>query len=85
MADDRVFIKCKGCGGWKMLLKHYQSNPGPMYWDNGVTEWLDKHALCHPGAFNADLGGDPGYTLHTENDIGRELDCDKQNHVPSRE
>ena len=65
MANDRVMIKCDGCGAWKMLLKHMgaglYTNP-----EGGVLEWLDSHGECHPRAFSADLDGAPGFSLHCE-------------------
>lgn len=78
MADDRVYIKCKHCGGWKMLLKHY-AGQGPMTWDNGILEWLDTHAYCHPNWGEHSLD-DPGFELltETEKDVER-LDPSKQN------
>ena len=80
MADDRVFIKCKTCGGWKMLLKFYcgqglTTRPG-----SGILEWLDTHAVCN--SFVVNLGGDPGFTLHTEEDLGIALDWERQNARP---
>lgn len=80
MANDRVFIKCKYCGGWKMLLKFYPTS-GSTYRDNGILEWLDDHAGCHPSfRCGLDLGGDAGFTLHTEG--ADELKPEKQNYVP---
>lgn len=83
MANDRVMIKCKACGGWKMLLKHFPVQ-GPKTRDNGILEWLDAHAACHPRAFAADLDGNPGFDLHTEDAIGEALAPDKQNYAPGR-
>lgn len=83
MADDRVFLRCKYCGGWKMLLKFFSSS-GATHRDNGVLDWLDAHAECHPNRHNFNLGGDPGFTIHTEEDLveGGALDWGKQNFVP---
>lgn len=64
MADDRIFIMCDTCGGWKMLLKHY-AGMGPTSYDNGILEWLDTHAYCHPRNLYPDLES-PGFSLHTE-------------------
>ncbi len=77
MADDRVFIRCKYCGGWKMLLKFYTG--GSFHRDNGILEWLDSHAGCHPRQFDMDLDGDPGFELLTESGDSCCLDYDKQN------
>ncbi len=76
MADDRVFIKCKFCGGWKMLLKHFK-HEGPKTRDNGVLEWLDSHAKCNPKISCSTLDGEVGFTLHTESE---KLDMEKKNY-----
>ena len=90
MANDRVFIKCKGCGGWKMLLKYFPGE-GLTTRDNGILEWLDTHRYCHsvyqldPEHFGLQLmtlHGDPGFTLHTEADFQNELPMNKQNRKP---
>lgn len=84
MANDRVHIKCKGCGAWKMLLTH--SGAGLHVTDKDILGWLENHGGCHPRAFSADLDGDPGFSLHTDDDVGGELSFDRQNasrlHVP---
>ena len=66
MANDRVMIKCKGCGKSKMLLKFYPG--GSTHRDNWVLDWLDNHRECHPRCFEDDLGGDPGFILETESE-----------------
>ena len=83
MANDRVFIKCKACGGWKMLLKHYPPT-GPTTRANNILDWLDDHRVCHPHRFDSDLQGDPGFTLHTDDDLGIDgcLLPSKQNALP---
>jgi len=85
MANDRVFIRCTGCGGWRTLLKYFPST-GITTRDNGILEWLDKHAFCHINAKErlVDLGTDPGFTLHTEADI-QVLGLDKKGFVPPEE
>ncbi len=65
MANDRVMIRCDSCGGWKMLLKHF-AGIGPKARGNEILEWLDSHAECHPNFEESDLGGSPGFSLHTE-------------------
>jgi hypothetical protein len=75
MADDRVILVCKGCGGWKMLLKHFATS-GPTTRDNGILPWLDTHADCHPHRYNVSLHGDPGFIICTED---TNLDFSKQN------
>ncbi len=81
MADDRVFIKCKVCGGWKMLLKYVFGRLTTR--DNDILSWLDNHQECHRN-YTIDLGGNPGYSLHTEDELydGGDLDPKKQNYVP---
>lgn len=78
MADDRLFIKCKTCGGWKMLLKH-MTGFGLTHRDNGILEWLSDHADCHQSKNKISLGGDTCFTLHTEDDLGGLLDFARQN------
>jgi len=79
MANDRVFIKCKFCGGWRMLLKFFPPT-GSKTGDNNILDFLNAHAICHPRRCEIDLGGDPGFELFTEAD---ELDMEYQNVIPS--
>lgn len=80
MANDRVFIKCDGCGAWKMLLKYDGARLRTT--DNGILEWLDQHGMCHPHAFSHDLEGLPGFSLHTEDADSHVLAFDRQNALP---
>lgn len=80
MSNDRVHIKCEGCGAWKMLMKH--SGGGLHTCDNGILEWLDSHGSCHPNAFSTGLNGNPGFSLHTDDAVGGELDMAKANQPP---
>ena len=80
MANDRVHIRCDGCGAWKMLLKH--SGAGLHTCDNGILEWLDTHGDCHPLAFSVGLQGLAGFSLHTDDAVGGELQFGKQNSPP---
>ena len=80
MANDRVFIKCNGCGGWKMLLKYFP-NTGSTTRDNGILKWLDAHAGCHQRAGHPDLDGDTGFELFAESGVDS-LDYEKQNTTP---
>lgn len=76
MADDRIFIKCNFCDGWKMLLKYYQYC-GATTRDNSILEWLDSHALCrdnHPMELDQ-----PGFSLHVEKDLWCVLKAENQN------
>ena len=79
MANDRVHIKCDGCGAWKMLLVH---GAGLGTANNGILEWIDCHCGCHPRAFASDLGGVPGFSLYTDDAVGKELDSDRANALP---
>lgn len=80
MANDRVMIRCEGCGAWKMLLKHFPSALGTR--DNGILEWIESHCPCHPRFDLSDLGGNPGFSLLTEN--ANDLDMAKQNAPPPK-
>ena len=83
MADDRLFIVCKGCGGWKMLLKHMVAT-GLTSRDNGILEWLNGHIDCHGSRYNQDLAGNTCFTLQTESQNYPELCSDKQNYIPAK-
>jgi len=78
MANDRIFIKCDYCGGWKMLLKFF---PGYLYnTNNGIIEWIEVHANCRPDLFDGCLSA-PGFSLHTEAAIGGDLDPEKNGFI----
>ena len=82
MANDRVMMRCDGCGAWKMFLKHY---PGDLstYTARHQVEflcWVDAHCACHPDFNGTSLKGNPGFSLWTEGT--NELDPDKQNAPP---
>lgn len=78
MADDRVIIKCKYCGGWTMFLKHY-TGVGPLT-HNGthLLGWLDSHVVCRDDRHQHTLDT-TGFSLHLEDEIGITLDPVKQN------
>ena len=81
MANDRVHIRCDGCGAWKMLMKFNAA--GLHTADNGILEWLDAHGACHPKASGVDLGGVPGFSLYTDDDaFGEALAIGLQNAAP---
>ena len=84
MANDRIFIKCKYCEGWKMLLK-FSPVSGYSQGDNEVLAWLEGHSNCHPKRHDIELGEDAGFTLHTEEGLSdeKELRWSKQNYVPT--
>jgi hypothetical protein len=79
MANDRVHIRCSGCGGWKMLMKH---DGRSLHANAPIVEWLDSHGRCHPERLSADLGGNPGFTLHMDSEVGAALAYDRQNAGP---
>lgn len=60
MANDRIYVKCKGCGGYKMFFKYFPGNLTTRT-NFGIIEWLDQHTDCHPKGYDLDLGGDPGF------------------------
>ncbi|MFA6204560.1 MAG: hypothetical protein WC710_15385 [Gallionella sp.] len=46
-----------------------------------IVEWLNLHGRCHPQA-GVDLAGEPGFTLHTDDEVGEKLSHDRQNAGP---
>ncbi len=50
--------------------------------DHDPMGWLARHGGCHPRAFSVDLGGNPGFTLHTDDDVGGVLEPKKINALP---
>lgn len=83
MANDRIHIRCDGCGAWRMLMSH--SGAGITSANDTVLRWIDSHGGCHPNAFGtADLGGIVGFSLHLDGDIGSTLDPALQNASPER-
>lgn len=48
-----------------------------------ILDWLDLHGECHPGRLG-NLGGDPGFTLHTDDEVGKVLAIDRQNAGPPK-
>ena len=79
MANDRVFIRCDGCGSWTMLMKY--NGAFLCTWNEKVLGWLDDHGWCHPECGSVTLSK-PGFSLHTEDAIPSELDPSKQNAGP---
>lgn len=86
MANDRVFIKCEGCGASTMFLKHYPGMLGPMDDDDALEtmKWVEDHCQCNPNYWSSDLGGITGFSLHTEDEFkeGGQMDFSKMN-LPS--
>ena len=82
MANDRVMMRCDGCGAWMMFLKHYPGQLGTYTpeWSARFISWVDQHCQCHPHFFGAHLHDLPGFSLHCEGAPG--LDPQKQNAAP---
>ena len=75
MADDRVAMVCNSCGGWVTLMRYSQTSGLSMRGFAGsdkdwrkMASWVDEHSMCHASAVECkdDLGGDPGWSLKTE-------------------
>lgn len=72
MANDRVMLKCKGCGERFCLLRYFpRGNPKHFLKPSWVIEdfaaWLDAHCEgCHDGLRAWDLEGDPRFVTETE-------------------
>ena len=65
MANDRIYIKCKGCGKTACIAKYFMSPISP----TGLAdEFIANHDECHPNMYSYDLEGDPGFMLFTESD-----------------
>ena len=79
MANDRVMIRCDGCGAWKMLIKFFPGDFSTR--DNGILEWIDSHGPCHFRLYDVDLANTPGFSLFCEGHPA--LDPKKQNAEPS--
>ncbi len=68
MANDRVMLKCKGCGERYCLLRYYPQHERPVaFVFDDLGPWLDKHCeTCHAGIVTQDLEGDPRFTTECE-------------------
>lgn len=67
MANDRIYMKCRGCGETKMLAKYYPSNYG-VWWPEEVCKWIEDHMKHSPNFGEMDLKGDRCFDLFTESD-----------------
>lgn len=83
MANDRIFIRCKGCRRWIGFCSYY---PGLLDFkeDKGgftLGEWLFSHSE-EDKFLEGDLNGDPGFELLTEDALTKShpnpLDPDKE-------
>ena len=64
MANDRLYMRCEGCGEVRMLAKYYPN--GHAYtWPKGreLVGWLNMHLQCIQAN---DWGGKPPIELVTE-------------------
>ena len=71
MANDRIWLRCKGCSQAVLLAKFYPAQGTGSYVPNFVPErlsrFMEQHIpTCHPRAFTMSLEGDPGFDLVTD-------------------
>ena len=66
MANDRIFITCRGCKAKAMLAKYYPTNMGVWNRDK-LCDFIDNHINC-TADFKGDLEGDRCFDLSTESD-----------------
>jgi hypothetical protein len=65
MANDRIFIRCRGCGKVGLLAKYYPSNHG--VWDqNKLSLFIENHMECSPHFGGPHLRGDRCFDLYAE-------------------
>ncbi len=73
MANDRLILRCRGCGAWKTIMKYYSF----LCWSGyDVGPFVNSHSLC--GDFEAGLDKDLRWELVSENSC-KDLDYNKQN------
>jgi hypothetical protein len=70
MANDRIFIRCKGCGRWIGLCKYYPGHLDYLDDKGGFTlgDWLHSHSE-EDKFLKGDLESDPGFELLTEQSL----------------
>lgn len=68
MANDRIYLKCRGCGATRSLAKYYPTLGYGVWWPDEVAQWIDKHMRCSPHFGEKDLNGDRCFDLFTESD-----------------
>lgn len=67
MANDRIFLTCKFCDEYLLLLKYYPVSSYVPTCKCEIEEFMRKHlAECHPNAHGFDLAYEPGFVLETE-------------------
>jgi len=67
MANDRIYLRCKGCGNQYLLLKYYPCN-SYIWRPEEIQEWMDQHIADCNELGMGDLGGNPCFDLITESD-----------------
>lgn len=74
MANDRLYIKCRGCGEMIMLAKHFAGAWSVRRSQDEIGEFLEAHAFCN-GHFNefffATEMGENGYPDAYKNEVVR--------------
>ncbi len=69
MANDRIYMTCRGCKDITSLAKYYPPSMGHGVWNpEKVVAFIDKHIECSPNFGKGDLGGDRCFDLWTESD-----------------
>ncbi len=67
MANDRIFMKCHGCGETKMMAKYYPTIGRGVWFPESVSEWVEQH-MWSCVETKMDLEGDRCFDLFTESD-----------------
>jgi len=67
VANDRIHMKCRGCGDTLMLAKFYPADFGVWYPDM-VSKWIELHIPCSVDRYASDLGGERCFDLFAESD-----------------
>lgn len=70
MANNRIYMRCEGCGGEWFVAKHYSAGwwRAPEHESESLMAWLEKHEDCFEpfrGDFTHD--GEGQFTLQYEN------------------
>ena len=68
MANDRINLRCRGCGAEKMLVKYYPRQFDGIWSPTEVSWWIAEHLQCSPHWGQQDLGGDRCFDLFTESE-----------------
>ena len=68
MANDRIWIKCRGCGKKRSFAKYYPTLGHGIWFPKAVEDWVEKHMKCSPNFGKQDLGGDRCFDFIAESD-----------------